>query len=216
MTEIVGRRTGRTYRVGERLDPAGHGTVYAVEPASSDLVLKQYLPETLTQRPAFEARIKAMIADPPAYRTGGQSDHVSCTWPVDAAYISDRFAGFLMPRVDTGAARTIRDVATSSDTTWLDRVATAENLARVVALLHVIRPSIVLLTAGHSARVRPDAGPRPQHGKAVSLSPPRWRVHRSRAFARLAVGNAPNEQQRHLLPRRRAAPAATGGASLPG
>jgi hypothetical protein len=136
MTEIVGRRTGRTYRVGERLDPAGYGVVYAVEPASSDLVLKQYLPETLTKRPALETRIKAMIADPPAYRTGGQSDHVSCAWPVDAAYSSGRFAGFLMPRVDTRAARTIRDVATSSDTTWLDRVATAENLARVVALLH--------------------------------------------------------------------------------
>jgi hypothetical protein len=136
MTEIVCRRTGRTYRIGERLDPAGHGVVYAVEPASSDLVLKQYLPETLRKRPALEARIKAMIADPPAYRTGGRSDPVSCAWPVDAAYISGRFAGFLMPRVDTRAAHTIRDLATSPDTTWLDRVATAENLARVVALLH--------------------------------------------------------------------------------
>jgi eukaryotic-like serine/threonine-protein kinase len=134
MTEIVCRRTGRTLRIGERLDPAGHGAIYAVEP-SSDLVLKQYRPEALDKRPELEARIKAMIADPPAYRTS-RSDHVSCAWPVDAAYISGRFVGFLMPRVDTRTARTIREVATSPDTTWSDRVATAENLARVVALLH--------------------------------------------------------------------------------
>ena len=135
MTEIVCRRTGQTLRIGERLHPTGHGVVYAVEPASSELVLKQYRPETLEKRPELEARIKAMIADPPAYRTG-RSDHVSCAWPVDAAYISGRFVGFLMPRVDTRTARTIRDVAFSPDTTWSDRVATAENLARVVARLH--------------------------------------------------------------------------------
>ncbi len=135
MTEIVCRRTGRTLRIGERLDPAGHGSICAVEPSSSDLVLKQYRPEALDKRPELEARIKAMIADPPAYRTS-RSDHVSCAWPVDAAYISGRFVGFLMPRVDTRTARTIRDVATSPDTTWSDRVATAENLTRVVALLH--------------------------------------------------------------------------------
>ena len=100
MTEIVCRRTGRTYRIGEQLDPAGHGVVHAVEPASSDLALKQYLPGTLKKRPELEARIKAMIANPPPYRTG-RSGHVSCTWPEDAAYISGRFAGFLMPHVDT-------------------------------------------------------------------------------------------------------------------
>jgi hypothetical protein len=135
MTEIVCRRTGRTLRIAERLDLAGHGDLHAVEPSSSDLVLKRYRPETLEKHPELEARIKAMIADPPAYRTS-RSDHVSCAWPVDAAYLSGRFVGFLMPRVDTRTARTIRNVATSPDSAWSDRVATAENLARVVALLH--------------------------------------------------------------------------------
>jgi DNA-binding helix-hairpin-helix protein with protein kinase domain len=97
-TEIVCRRTGRTFRIGDRLDSAGRGAIYAVEPASSDLVLKQYRAETLQKRPELEARIKAMIADPPAYRSS-RSDYVSCAWPVDAAYISGRFVGFLMPRV---------------------------------------------------------------------------------------------------------------------
>ena len=135
MTEIVCWRTGRTFRVGEQLDPAGHGVVYALEAVPSDLVLKRYLPGTLEKRPELEARIKAMVANPPAYRAGVRG-HVSCAWPEDAAYISGRFAGFLMPRVDTRNARTIRDVATSHDTTWCDRVAVAENLVRGVALLH--------------------------------------------------------------------------------
>jgi DNA-binding helix-hairpin-helix protein with protein kinase domain len=135
MTEIVCRRTGQIYWIGEQLDPGGHGVVHAVRPASSDLALKQYRPGALKERPELEARIKAMIANPPPYRTG-RSGEVSCTWPEDVAYISGRFAGFLMPQVDARHARTIRDVATSHDTTWSDRVAIAENLARVVALLH--------------------------------------------------------------------------------
>lgn len=135
INEIVCRRTGRAYRIGEQLDPAGHGVVHAVEPGSLELVLKQYLPETLDRRRELEARIKAMIAHPLAYRTG-RSDHVCCAWPEDAAYISGRFAGFVMPRVDTENGRTIRDAATSHDTSWGDRVAIAENLAGVVALLH--------------------------------------------------------------------------------
>ena len=145
-------------------------------------MLKQYRPETLEKRPDLEARIKAMIADPPAYRTG-RSDHVSCAWPVDAAYISGRFVGFLMPRVDTRTARTIRDVATSPDTTWSDRVATAENLARVVALLHhgevvvgEFRESNLLTWSDHRVtllgcdrmQVQDRGG-----GQAVPLSPPR-------------------------------------------
>lgn len=135
MTEIVCRRTGQIYWIGEQLDPGGHGVVHAVRPASSDLALKQYLPGALKERPELEARVKAMIANPPPYRTGRSGD-VSCTWPEDVAYISGRFAGFLMPQVDARHARTIRDVATSHNTTWSDRVAIAENLARVVALLH--------------------------------------------------------------------------------
>jgi DNA-binding helix-hairpin-helix protein with protein kinase domain len=135
MTEFVCRRTGRTYRVGEQLDQHGHAVVHAVEPASSNLALKQYLPVTLQKRPDLEARIQAMIAHPPDYRAD-RSGHVSCAWPEDAAYISGRFAGFVMPRVHTEDAFTIHDVATSRDRTWRERVTVAENLARAVALLH--------------------------------------------------------------------------------
>jgi hypothetical protein len=135
MTEFTCRRTGRTYRVGEQLDHDGQAVVHVVEPASSDLALKQYLPATLQERSDLEARVQAMIADPPAYRTG-RSNHPTCAWPEDAAYVSGRFAGFVMPRVDAGTAQTVHDVATSRDRTWRDRVIVAENLARAVALLH--------------------------------------------------------------------------------
>ncbi|MCO1658982.1 hypothetical protein [Pseudonocardia humida] len=135
MTEFVLRRTDRTYRVGEPLDRDGGAVVNAVEPASSNLALKQYLPDTLQQRSDLEARIQAMIDSPPAYRAG-RSDLPSCAWPEDAAYVSGRFVGFVMPRVDTAGAVAVHDVATSRAGTWRHRVAVAESLARAVALLH--------------------------------------------------------------------------------
>ncbi len=135
MTDFVCRRTGRTYRIGDRLDADGQGAVHAVEPASSGLVFKRYLPEALQKRPELEARAKAMITRPPAYRTD-RRDRLSCAWPEDVAYIDDRFAGFVMPHVATWDTRTVHDVATSPDTPWADRVAVAADLARVVALLH--------------------------------------------------------------------------------
>jgi hypothetical protein len=137
MTEFVCRRTGQEYEVGEQLDQDGHAVVHAVVPAGRgpELALKRYLPGTLQRRPDLEARIKAMIAHPPAYRTD-RSSRVFCAWPEDAAYISGEFAGFVMPRVDTRDAVTILDVAIRPATPWCDRVAVAENLARAVALLH--------------------------------------------------------------------------------
>jgi hypothetical protein len=135
MTDFVCRRTGRTYRTGEQLDRSGQAVVHAVQPASSNLAVKQYLPDTLQERPELEARVEAMIANPPAYRTGG-SNQVSCAWPEDITYVSGRFTGFVMPRVDVGNALAVHDVATSPDTTWRHRLAVAENLARAVAVLH--------------------------------------------------------------------------------
>jgi DNA-binding helix-hairpin-helix protein with protein kinase domain len=135
VTTFERRRTGRAYQVGEQLDRDGHAVVQAVEPASSGLALKRYLPCTLQGRPELEARIKAMITAQPAYRTD-HSGSVICAWPEDAVYVSGRFAGFVMPRVDTREALTIHDVATSPARTWRDRVLVAENLARAVAVLH--------------------------------------------------------------------------------
>ena len=135
MTEFVCRRTGQAYEVGEQLDQDGHAVVRAVVSAGPDLALKLYLPATLRRRPDLEARIKAMIANPPAYRPD-PSGPVICAWPEDAAYVSGQFAGFVMPRVDTDDAVTIPDVATRHATTWHDRVAVAENLARAVTVLH--------------------------------------------------------------------------------
>jgi len=135
MTEFVCRRTGQVYRVGEQLDQDGQAVVHAVVPGGPDLALKQYLPATLQRRPDLEARIKAMIANPPAYRPD-PSRPVICAWPEDAAYISEQFAGFVMPRVDTRQAVTIPDFAARRATAWRDRVAVAENLARAVVVLH--------------------------------------------------------------------------------
>src|SRR5512133_3184069 len=135
MTAFVCRRTGQAYQIGDQLDQDGQAVVDAVVSAGPGLALKHYLPATLQRRPDLEARIKAMIANPPAYRPD-PSGPVICAWPEDAAYVSGHFAGFVMPRVDTREALTIHSVATQPTTTWRDRVAVAENLARAAAALH--------------------------------------------------------------------------------
>src|SRR5690348_12831253 len=135
MTTFVCRRTGQAYEVGEQLDRDGHAVVHAVATPGPDLALKRYLPATLARRPDLETRVKAMIANPPAYRLDPSGPAV-CAWPEDAAYVSGQFVGFVMPRVDVATAATIHDVATRPATTWRDRVAMAENLARAVAVLH--------------------------------------------------------------------------------
>jgi hypothetical protein len=135
MTAFVCRRTGQAYQIGDQLDQDGQAVVHAVVSGGPDLALKQYLPATLQRRPDLEARIKAMIANPPAYRPD-PSGPVICAWPEDTAYISGQFAGFVMPRVDTREAVTIPDLAARRATTWRERVAVAENLTRAVAVLH--------------------------------------------------------------------------------
>ena len=135
MTAFVCRRTGQAYQIGDQLDQDGQAVVHAVVSGGPDLALKQYLPATLQRRPDLEARIKAMIANPPAYRPD-PSGPVICAWPEDAAYTSGQFTGFVMPRVDTREAATIPDLAARPATTWQERVAVAVNLARAVAMLH--------------------------------------------------------------------------------
>ena len=135
MTAFVCRRTGQAYQIGEQLDQDGQAVVHAVVSGGPDLALKQYLPATLQRRPDLEARIKAMIANPPAYRPA-PSGPVICAWPEDAAYTSGQFTGFVMPRVDTREAATVPDLAARPATTWQERVAVAVNLARAVAMLH--------------------------------------------------------------------------------
>ena len=135
MTVFVCRRTGQEYQIGEQLDQDGQAVVHAVVSGGPDLALKRYLPATLQRRPDLEARIKAMIANPPAYRPD-PSGTVICAWPEDAAYTSGQFAGFVMPRVDTREAATIPDLAARPATTWEERVAVAVNLTQAVAVLH--------------------------------------------------------------------------------
>ena len=147
MSEFDCRRTGRAYQIGEQLDRDGHAVVHAVGPASSDLALKRYLPGTLSRRPDLEARIKAMITHPPAYRTD-RSGSVICAWPEDAAYITRQFTGFVMPHIDTRGARTVHDVATSPHTTRRDRTSSSDIFPLAVQL------HLLLLPGGHPFRGR--------------------------------------------------------------
>ena len=78
------------YKIGG----GGEGDVYSV-PNDPTLVAKVYFPNKLTGK---EAKLKAMLASPPADPTKQKYGHTSIAWPVDLLLdASNQMAGYLMP-----------------------------------------------------------------------------------------------------------------------
>ena len=126
---VVGRRTGRTYAVGELLGRSERASVWAVEPG---MAVKLYDATVLQQRGDLPSRLPAMIANAPAYRSGGS---VSCAWPEDLADVDGRLAGYLMPL--TAGTTTLAEVLDAGAARPRgERLAVAARLARAVAVLH--------------------------------------------------------------------------------
>jgi DNA-binding helix-hairpin-helix protein with protein kinase domain len=113
------------------------------------MVLKKYKPEILLRVPVTETKLHAMTARPPAEWREAASGHVTLTWPSDVVLENGRFAGFLMPAVDTASSVQVHRVANPSDRraatgktawlrgfTWRYLVTVAANLAHATHLLH--------------------------------------------------------------------------------
>jgi len=127
----------------------GEGAVYRVrEPA--DQVLKHYLPKVLASKgPILAAKVQAMVDNPPNDPTAGIG-HVSLAWP-RAVVVDDsnRFAGYLMPLINTSSSVELHMVSNPADRkrsakappwlggfTWEYLLRAATNLASAVQALH--------------------------------------------------------------------------------
>jgi amino acid transporter len=139
--------SGHLVAVGQKLAAGGEGEVFAVS-SPNGVVFKRYRPQILAKAPTPERKLGTMVACRPA-RWRETSGHVTLAWPLDVVRESGRFAGFLMPVVDTTNTVELHRVANPTDRrtasgaqswlrgfTWNYLVRTAANLAQATQLLH--------------------------------------------------------------------------------
>jgi amino acid transporter len=139
--------SGRLVTAGRKLAEGGEGWVFAVT-APRAVVFKKYKPETLAKATDLERKVRAMVANPPV-EWRDVSGHVTLAWPSDVVLEDGRFAGFLMPVVDTQNTVELHQIANPTDRdtttgakewtrgfTWKYLVRTAANLAQATQVLH--------------------------------------------------------------------------------
>jgi len=87
---------GQTITTGPQLGAGGEGAVFDVvgQPA---MVAKIYHAHRLDA--ALEAKVTAMVADPPDDETRAKFNHVSIAWPEAVLYNGNTFMGYIMPKI---------------------------------------------------------------------------------------------------------------------
>lgn len=132
--EILYGKSGRTYRVKDKLGEGGEGIVYNIDDPS--MVAKVY------KKPnhAVEKKILSMLKDGIVLSSPGGIPLI--TWPQDAIYYGNGFAGYVMPRVTGGfpiwkmGREDGRQELFKQKYDWSKALVVAANLASLVAYLH--------------------------------------------------------------------------------
>jgi len=137
--------SGGTVLPGRKLATGGQGEIFAVS-SPSGFVLKRYLPRALDSDPALARRLRVMADRRPAEWREAGSGHMNLAWPSEVVLADGRFAGFLMPAVDTRQTVELHRITNPTDrrtTTgtaawtkgfdWRYLVRTAANLAHATA-----------------------------------------------------------------------------------
>ena len=79
------------------LGRGGEGIIYTISGVSGQVAKIYHLAQRTSEK---EQKLRAMIANPPRDDTRLMSPpHVSIAWPLDLLYEQQRFAGYLMPRI---------------------------------------------------------------------------------------------------------------------
>ena len=144
MSNIYYTTSGNTIHLDREIGHGGEGLIYLIRGYPSE-VAKIYIKQ---QPPEIHRKILAMVQNPPHDPTvNGPTKHRSIAWPSDIVY-GDRqktkFAGLIMPKVDTKAFKPIlkyfepdlRIKEFVGGITWLHLYYIARNLSSCVAALH--------------------------------------------------------------------------------
>ena len=87
---------GQTITTGSQLGVGGEGAVFDVV-GQPTMVAKIYHAHRLDA--ALEAKVTAMVADPPDDETRAKFNHVSIAWPEAVLYNGNTFMGYIMPKI---------------------------------------------------------------------------------------------------------------------
>src|SRR5262249_37820284 len=144
----LGRASGGPVVPGRRLAAGGKGETFAVA-SPSGFVLKRYLRRTLDSDPGLARRLRVMAGHRPAEWREAGSGHMNLAWPSEVVLSDGRFAGFLMPAVDTRQTVELHRVTNPTDRRtatrsaawthgfhWRYLLRTAANLAHTTHVLH--------------------------------------------------------------------------------
>jgi hypothetical protein len=140
--------SGGTVLPGRKLATGGQGEIFAVA-SPTGFVLKRYLRPTLDSDPALARRLRVMASRRPHEWREAGSGHMNLAWPSEVVLADGRFAGFLMPAVDTGQTVELHRITNPTDRRtatgaaawtkgfdWRYLVRTAANLAHTTHVLH--------------------------------------------------------------------------------
>ena len=153
MTRLAGS-DGQTYQTQTELYRGGEGAIVTLA-GRADLFAKLYLPGQATA--AREAKLRAMLADPPQDEMRQRFRHAAIAWPLAVLREGGRFVGFVMPRIDearplVNAYNTRAKDALGFD--WSGQHQVAANLCAALNALHVkgyvvgdLNPRNILVTA---------------------------------------------------------------------
>lgn len=136
--------SGTSVNMATEIGRGGEGRILTIE-GDPDLAAKVYHKEP---SPEQRDKILAMVKNPPKDPTiNGPTRHVSIVWPKDALFMDRRqrrFAGFLMPRIQSKSFIKMITYISPNDRlatflgafTWRHLVVTAFNLSSCTAAIH--------------------------------------------------------------------------------
>jgi serine/threonine protein kinase len=140
MARVFQAGSGQAVYLDQQVASGGEGEIWKVA-GYPQLVAKIYHPQALNQADDKEAKLRAMVSNPPSDEMVARYGHVSIAWPNELLYRNGAFAGFLMPRL--AQSFTILDVYNPARRkklcpgyNWKYLFHTALNLATAIDALH--------------------------------------------------------------------------------
>ena len=135
---------GRALDLGPAVKSGGEGELRMIRGDTARCAKIYHAPRRTGEA---EAKVQAMVANPPSDPTWGAMGHRSIAWPTDLLYEDSsrkRFAGFTMPFLDMGEFRESQFYCSTADRvktfggsyTWQHQLTSAMNIASAVAAIH--------------------------------------------------------------------------------
>lgn len=140
---------GEQVQLGSSVGKGGQGEVFRCQIGGQGFAAKLLKATGDAATALTERRVRAMVESPPPGWRDEASGRVLVAWPVEVLLDNGRFAGFIMPLLESGAMAEIHMISNPSSRIektappwtktfgdWQRCIRTASNLARAVEVVH--------------------------------------------------------------------------------